>query len=167
MCATALSAEDLGMDVIEPSADSSIPFKFINECCFGAAQGLGKLFRLRKLDYDIMRIPDIFKCPDGIYLIHCFHYHWEDIDYHEEGVEKIPHYIVYNAGTRVLYTNPEVLVLENKDIEDVHSFMEKLTQKPYLLRVPVSAKRFARQLFFMHRSGCQSLRFNTPEHLVY
>lgn len=166
MAATALSAQELGMVLVEPSEESSIPFKFINECCFGAARGLGNLFRLRKLDYDILRIPDIFKVPNGVYIIHCFHYHEEDIEF-EEDVEGIPHYIVYNAGTRVLHTNPEVLVLEDKDIEDVYAFVEKLKQKPYLLKLPVSVKRFARQLFFLHTYGCQSLRFNTPEQLMF
>ena len=42
----------------------------------------------------------------GFYGIFCMHYHAEDIDF--ECAEGIPHFISYNAGTRVLNTYPEV-----------------------------------------------------------
>ena len=47
----------------------------------------------------------------GVYIIHCDYYHSEDIEDAVKGalgVEGIPHYVVYNAETRVLFTYPEV-----------------------------------------------------------
>lgn len=47
----------------------------------------------------------------GVYIIHVNYYHPEDIEDAREGaagVEGIPHYLVYNAETRVLFTYPEV-----------------------------------------------------------
>ena len=46
-------------------------------------------------------------CHAGVYGILCNHYHPEDIEF-PELAEGIPHFITYNAGTRVLYTYPEV-----------------------------------------------------------
>ena len=47
-----------------------------------------------------------FEANEGIFMIDCLHYHIEDIDYADS--EGIPHYIVYNAATRVLFLYPEV-----------------------------------------------------------
>jgi hypothetical protein len=47
-----------------------------------------------------------FEATKGIFIIDCLHYHIEDIDYADS--EGIPHYIVYNAETRVLFLYPEV-----------------------------------------------------------
>ena len=46
-----------------------------------------------------------------MYAILCKHYHPEDIEFPEQS-EPIPHFISYNAGTRVLNTYPEARAIE-------------------------------------------------------
>ena len=48
----------------------------------------------------------------------------------------MPHYIVYNAGTRVLFLYPEVVVVLDEDLEDIEGFLQKLQKPPYLIRTP-------------------------------
>ena len=93
-----------------------------------------------------------------MYGILCKHYHPEDVDFPEVS-EGIPHFISYNAGTRVLCTYPEVcgllylhsalllwmhapqlcvqvVVLDDADVADPSLLLETvLPKEPFLLRV--------------------------------
>ena len=111
-------------------------------------------------------------CSSGVYGIYCNHYHAEDIEDFETS-EGIPHFISYNAGTRVLNTYPEarivyliffycmlilmqpsfvhvqVLVLEDADVADPSTFLRTVLRRPpYLLVVDdhIPALQKARRL---------------------
>lgn len=80
----------------------------ISEC-----PGLGKQFRLVKdLASANMAAAEVFTLTEGVYILHCYYFHPEDagIKY----AEPIHHYIVYNAGTRVLFLYPEVSYSRHK-----------------------------------------------------
>ena len=66
----------------------------------------------------------------------------------EAGDDSTPHYISYNADTRVLnmYMYPNVAVLEDADVDDPASFARRLAEAPYYLRV-VEDAWLVRQLF--------------------
>ena len=101
--ATGMTLEELGLDKIDISSGLG----------FSAIQGLLQLgalssaFVLRK-PANLTTSVDVFRCNHGVFLIHCFHYHSEDKDFDMK--ETIPHYVVYNAATRVLFLYPEVCV---------------------------------------------------------
>lgn len=83
-----------------------LSFKNLNEVLKGS-EGLGRNFILTKwLKRERLAASDVFKMTDGIYIIHSYYYHPEDVDV--EGAEAINHYITYNAGTRMLFLFPEV-----------------------------------------------------------
>ena len=79
----------------------------------------------------------------GIYLIHTEVTHPEDWDF--EYAELIDHYVAYNAGTRVLYLYPEVVVVLDSDLEDFEHFVARLRAPPFCMRLPTDS-RYARQL---------------------
>lgn len=64
----------------------------------------------------------------------------------EAGDDSTPHYISYNADTRVLNMYPNVAVLEDADVDDPTSFARRLAEAPYYLRV-VEDAWLVRQLF--------------------
>ena len=65
-------------------------------------------FRFRK---PLLRdVCDVFRQSSGIFLIHCEVVHAEDFELEDRLTESVPHYIVYNAGTRVLFLYPEVII---------------------------------------------------------
>ena len=47
-----------------------------------------------------------------------------------------PHYIVYNADTRVVNMYPDVTVLEDADVADAAAFAKRLAGPPHHLHVP-------------------------------
>lgn len=49
--------------------------------------------------------------------------------------DSVPHYIVYNADTRVLLMYPNVSVLEDDDVADPGAFSQRLRGAPYYLHV--------------------------------
>lgn len=55
---------------------------------------------------------DVFRLTSGIYIVHAFYFHPEDAEFFDEqricDTEPIHHYVVYNAGTRVLNLLSEV-----------------------------------------------------------
>ena len=109
----------------------------------------------------------VFLQPDGVFIIHCAVTHKEDYDW--GCADTVPHYIVYNAGTRVLFLYPEVVVVLDEDLEDIEGFLQKLQKPPYLIRtpchvpdkdnkellayLPASAGRWVRQVWFKPRTG--------------
>ena len=77
-------------------------------------------FRFRK---PLLRdVCDVFRQSSGIFLIHCEVVHAEDFELEDRLTESVPHYIVYNAGTRVLFLYPEVLVIKGAEDSGVGSF---------------------------------------------
>ena len=94
-------------------------------------------------------VESVFLQTRGIYLIHAYVTHEEDYEW--DDVELIDHLIVYNAGTRVLFLYPEVVVLKQEDLEDIGTFVASLREPPYLLRLPVgSCRRWVRRVFVAH-----------------
>ena len=49
----------------------------------------------------------------------------EDVEF-EEMSEYFTHYLTYNAGTRVLFLNPDIMILEDKDVADPSELLEHL-----------------------------------------
>ena len=109
-------------------------------------------FRLRKL---LLRdVCDVFRQSSGIFLIHCEVVHAEDFELEDRLTESVPHYIVYNAGTRVLFLYPEVLVIKDEDIQDVPAFLARIREPPYLVRVASgdgTARQWVRQIWYNWR----------------
>ena len=81
-------------------------------------------------------LADLFCCTSGVYIIHTGVTHPEDWDV--DDAELVPHYIVYNAGTRVLFLYPEVVVVQDTDLSEagLQTLVTKMRAPPYLLRLP-------------------------------
>ena len=79
-------------------------------------------------------------------------------------IEGIGHYIVYNAGTRVLFLNPEVVVLEDEDLADIDAFSKKMERSPILLRIPISffVNRFVHKLCYFESGEGSSTEETLP-----
>jgi hypothetical protein len=103
--ATGINIGELGFaHVLPPAPGYGLTFtKLVDR--FATSAGLGNLFTLRKTKKHAT-VADIFKATTGIFMIHCMHFHKEDMG--EYGAESIAHYVVYNADTRVLFLYPEV-----------------------------------------------------------
>ena len=93
----------------------------------------------------------------------CFRHRWHDLLLEETGGtfewlerpqthmfgivdDSVPHYIVYNADTRVLMMYPNVIVLEDGDVDDVQGFVERLAGPPHYLYVSPDVQ-LVRQVF--------------------
>ena len=71
-----------------------------------------------------------------------------------------PHYIVYNADTRLLSMYPDMTVLEDDDIADPQAFAARLAGPPHYLHVP-RRPEIVRQVFVrVTRETCT----NVPHH---
>lgn len=105
-----------GMPAVQPSHNGGA-----GKADFGTMQlllhrstGLGRLFELRKLDKSsdnqLRSSADVFSFEEGVYVIHAYWFIAEVCGLPREEVEgeQVDHYIVYNAGRRVLYIYPEV-----------------------------------------------------------
>ena len=60
--------------------------------------------------------------------------------------DSAPHFIVYNADTRVLNMYPNMTVLEEADVRNPAKFVQHLAGPPYYLYVPPNAE-WVRQVF--------------------
>ena len=68
-----------------------------------------------------------------------------------------------NAGSRVLFLNPEVVVVTDADMQDLDAFVEKLRQPPFCVRIAHSqARRFVRRLW-VARERAHVYPYNAPE----
>ena len=110
------------------------------------------LFELRKPLHSkqLTCIHDVFKLTFGMFLIFCHIYHPEDIDVTEYEVEGVPHYIVWNATSRLLQLYPETLVLEEKDCDSRQRIDKLLAKKPNYVRLRpggLSLRTDVRQVF--------------------
>ena len=68
----------------------------------------------------------------------CWHQNEEDREY-PDVAEYLPHYIVYNADMRILYTQFQNLVLEPEDTQSsdgVHAFCDKLLRDTGIVVLP-------------------------------
>ena len=72
---------------------------------FDMASACGSAFHLGRPLVIIESVLDVFTRKFGTFAIHAWHYHAEDIEHQEVG---IPHYLLYNATTRLLQCYPEV-----------------------------------------------------------
>ena len=61
-----------------------------------------------------------------------------------------PHYLVFNADTRVLFCHPDTLVLHDADIDSPQAFATRLASAPYWLHVPAHGWH-VRQMFVRPR----------------
>lgn len=98
---------------------------------------------------------DVFHKASGIFVIYTDHYTAEDME-NPDIAEGVGHYIVYNAGTRVLFLNPEVIVLDEEDFANIFFFLKKIERAPYLLRIPgvYPVNRYAHKLcYYVPRDG--------------
>jgi len=68
--------------------------------------------------------------------------------------DSVPHYITYNASTRVLNMYPNVLVLEESDVVDVAGFVEWLSGAPHYLYVPPESSRVRQVFVKVHEPRC-------------
>ena len=57
-----------------------------------------------------------------------------------------PHYLAYNADTRVLNSYPNMLVLEDEDVADPCAFARRLLEPPHYMHIPPDPE-LARQVF--------------------
>jgi hypothetical protein len=123
----------LGIDPLPPDRACGLSFSFLNRR-LASSVGLGRFFTLCRsslpltltvtltltitlatLTSNLARvrpcglacIASVFAATEGIFIIGCLHFHDEDVlcSY----AEGIPHYVVYHAGTRVLFLYPEVM----------------------------------------------------------
>jgi hypothetical protein len=69
------------------------------------ASACGSAFHLGHPVVRIDNVLDVFTRKFGTFAIHAWHYHIDDIEHEEVG---IPHYLLYNATTRLLQCYPEV-----------------------------------------------------------
>jgi hypothetical protein len=155
--ATASSLQDLGIEH-EPvpsnnrAATTGASFKGLND-----ALPYLSPFELRKVSF--ASALDVFRAREGVYIIHTEVTDREDCDVPHDETETIPHYVVFNAGTRVLFCLPEVVVIDDHDLDDMEtSIVDKLRQEPYCLRFPVrQGNRVIRQVWL--RNNAHATRF--------
>ena len=118
-------------------------------------------FELRKDGVDFGEVTQVFTQTSGVYLLSAYVTHSEDADF--EYAELIPHYVVYNAGTRVLFLNPEVVVLTDSDMEDIDTFMSRLRQAPYFVRIPSRDGRGNIRRLWVPRARAARYPYNAPD----
>lgn len=75
-----------------------------------------------------------------------------------DGTENFPHYVVYNAGTRVLYLNPDVIVLEQSDKNDPNFFCKQLLKE---FGFYISQRGHVRKLMMKVCRDALQTRYNT------
>jgi hypothetical protein len=101
---TACTLGQLGILALPPTAGYGLDFARLVER-LASSTGVGKLFTLCRPKH-ISCVAHVFQETTGCFMVHCLHYHVEDMGVH--GTQSIAHYIVYNADTRVLFLYPEV-----------------------------------------------------------
>ena len=138
--ATAMTLEDLGIEQHPlPTANTASAAKqsFL-EVQRALAATPFTLYRFYSAS-----IKELFMQTAGVYLIHTHVTHPEDWDF--EYAELIDHYVAFNAGTRVLYLYPEVVVVLDSDLEDFEHFVARLRAPPFCMRLPTYSS-FVRQI---------------------
>ena len=102
----------------------------------------------------------------GIYGIHTSLYHIEDIDFPEQS-EGINHYIMVNADTRLVVLYPDVIIIDDEDLDDLNSFFKKMEEE-YLIKFNLycSAHWHIRQLYFSTVPQSMQLPFASHKRLA-
>ena len=59
----------------------------------------------------------------GIFLIHAWALHKEDVEHEAWDQTGKPHYLVYHASRRLLLALPQVLVLTDHDVQNPKAFL--------------------------------------------
>ena len=77
----------------------------------------------------------------GIFLMHSIHYSTIDdsesiLANDRRGVVGMDHYVVFNAGTRVLMLYPESIAITQKDLDNLEEFRVKLFADPLRMELP-------------------------------
>ena len=134
--ATGMSLEALKIEQVPYPRNQYDPGARMN---FLEVQSMLPDFELRKHGVDFDEVLQVFRKTSGVYLIHAGVTHTEDFDC--SWAETVDHYVVYNAGTRVLFLNPEVVVVQDSDLDDLEAFVKTLSQKPYYIRLYRGAPR--------------------------
>lgn len=150
-----IAAAPLPRDQYDPAARAS--FKDMQTMLGGG----GSDFELRKEGIDFDWVMEVFTQTVGVYLLYASVTHWEDADF--EHAEVVPHYIVYNAGTRVLFLNPEVVVVDDSDMHDLAGFVHKISQAPYLVRLHQGAARRTIRRLWVARARAHLYPYHAPE----
>ena len=158
--------QELGLDAMPIFIDMKLDFKKLNErlhaCTF-----LGSFFRLVKLKGVDPRftVRDLFSLRDGVYVIHAWVYHPDDCDC--EYAEGVPHYVVWNAGTRLLNLLPELVVVEERDLGDLDVLFERIAAPPCAVRMKTeeSASLWVRRLVIRATEGAELLPYNDLDFL--
>ena len=91
---------------------------------------------LSLVSIDLLALQHVCFTFSGVFSIHCYHFHEEDIEYYKTS-EAISHYITFNADTGYISLYPEVIVLLEEDKLDLDTFFSKLSASPYLLKFKV------------------------------
>lgn len=111
-----MSLEALG---IEPEPyGTQLSYKVLGQHLSKGAKLLGQTQQQFTLSTTELSAHEVFAPGNtGIYLMMTYHFHWEDIPDVDSnkvrgmkfinGVEPIPHYIVVNLDTHILYLDPE------------------------------------------------------------
>jgi len=60
----------------------------------------------------------------GVFLIHAWALHKEDVEHEAWDQAGKPHYMVYHASRRLLLALPQVLVLHDRDVQDPIAFVQ-------------------------------------------
>ena len=65
----------------------------------------------------------------GVFLIHAWALHEEDVEHEAWDQAGKPHYMVYHASRRLLLALPQVLVLHDRDVQDPAMFVDTLCRR--------------------------------------
>ena len=118
-------------------------------------------FQLRKEGIEFGEVTQVFTQTSGVYMLSANVTHPEDADC--QYAELIPHYMVYNAGTRVLFLNPEVVVVTDSDMEDIDTFVNRLRQAPYFVRIAPGAACGKIRRLWVRRARAHLYPYNAPD----
>jgi len=163
--ATGIDLPGLGIQWLDPKRTTKEMMKFgeMNQM-LQSSSGLGRLFVLTKLRPELRSDREVFCLDAGVYIIHTYWYSMEDVHFFDDevelrdGTESFPHYVVYNAGTRVLYLNPDVIVLEESDKKHPDFFCKKLLKEYGFY---ISHRGHVRKLMMKVCEDAMNTRYNT------
>ena len=79
----------------------------------------------------------------------------------------MPHYLVWNAGTRLLNLLPELVVVEERDLGDLDVLFERIAAPPCAVRMKTeeSASLWVRRLVICATEGAELLHYNDLDFL--
>ena len=140
---TGHSLQDLGVDKLDYG--SRLSFANLAEQLNNAGSSpLAKCFKLKKVSSSIQ---ELVRCAEsGIYLVHCYWLNEEDCETffeshsskeirnaHALGYECVPHFIVMNLDTNVMFITPELDFITPKDRADPNHFLDRMRDEYHLV----------------------------------